>query len=490
MRNISLLVLIFVQSVELSAEPKQSFEERMHNIYQSSYSKEVSDAQWFNHVQSIGNRTYTVQPGDTLWGLSLVFFGDGFVWSKLWSYNDSLTNPHLLSVGQNIHFFTGSIEKAPEVSVGESDIEVDVPDGFQAVASQQKISKVKKLYPGAPNLPAPRVYVKPVLGDIPESFGNAETYDVSQYDEKGISFDLRPPVKVNPLFVGSFFLYGKSMEDYPKVGKLVESEDNTSVVGLNQKVYIKSEESLSVGERFTVMGRKYSFDRNGVRGDVVQYQGVVEITEVLKDQYFRGVIIKSQSEIRGYPWITREPIPSFADDYAGRSNSEKTLVIGGGHDNVTKVFGQSDIVFLDAGANKDIQIGDIFGIYKRRDNRYQDVKVKRSPTPIGHIKVFYVDEKVASAFVIHSDDVIMPGDETGQPTIVEKASFIKEVSESLEELDEPVEVTAEAGDVIEDDNLNEELELESESTVDPLEVDGTEANEELEILESSETEAI
>jgi nucleoid-associated protein YgaU len=99
------LFLFFICHVPLGCVYAQTtFEERMHEIYKTSYSTEVSDELWDGYLNNMSLRTYNVTAGDTLWDLSLVFFGDGNYWSKIWSYNQTLTNPHLISVGQEISF--------------------------------------------------------------------------------------------------------------------------------------------------------------------------------------------------------------------------------------------------------------------------------------------------------------------------------------------------------------------------------------------------
>lgn len=465
MNRLKLAAFILILHASAQAQQQGSFEQKMHDIYKTSYSEEINDERWASYLAGIGNRTYQVREGDTLWDLSVIFFGDGLFWSKIWSYNEKLTNPHSINVGQKIAFFTGSVEEPPGVNVdqetggqtqAEEQTPFGLPAGFTVVETEPTaetlseedqeaqsdtasdvsggVSKVQairpsvrsSLYPGAPSIPPPRKLVRPVLKTIPTTFANSDAYNTTKYDHKGISFDLRPPVRVNPLFVAQSFLYGRSIQHYPKVGKLLESENHARLVGLNQMVYLKSEEKLSIGEIFTIMGRKYDFDRNGAKGDVIEYQGMVEITEAMPDKIYRGRVVKSLAGIKGSPWISREPIPTFTDDYVGRPNNLKLQVIGGGADNVSRFFGQGEVVFLNGGSNKGVRVGDIFAIYKRRDIRYKDTDITRSPVPIGHIKVFRSEPKLASAFVISSDDVIVPGDETGAPTIVEAVATASE----------------------------------------------------------------
>ena len=37
---------------------------------------------------------YVVRRGDTLWDVTGRFFGDPFLWPRIWSYNPDITNPH------------------------------------------------------------------------------------------------------------------------------------------------------------------------------------------------------------------------------------------------------------------------------------------------------------------------------------------------------------------------------------------------------------
>lgn len=436
--------LILFSSVCFAQEPTE-FERKMYNIYKTSYSEEVPDDLWNDYLKSINKRSYTVSPGDTLWGLSQVFFGEGTYWSKIWSYNQNLTNPHMLKVGQNIDFFSGSLEEPPSLSIQNSDKTaeaqnptnvpknfvpvVDAADGApepeqeQATVAEKpktfspKYSSSGPLYPGAPSIPPPFTATTPVLEDLPSTFRNAESFDSSKYDDRGISLDLRPPVRVLPLFVAHSFLYGNDATKYPRIGELLESEEGNLLVGLNQEVYITSKQELKPGEVLTVMGKDYDFDRNGIAGSVIRFMAQVKINDQLPNKTYRGEISHSLSGIRGGAWVTREQIPNFEDDYTGRPANLRLQVIGGGLDNVSRIFGESDVIYLKGGANQGLRVGDILGVYKNRTLRLEEPKVAVSPTPIGHIKVFRAEPNLSSAFVISSREVILPGDETGSPTM-------------------------------------------------------------------------
>ncbi len=412
-----------------------NFEKKMHQIYVNSYSKEIDDQLWSEYIKTLNNRSYSVVEGDSLWALSEIFFGDGFFWSKIWSFNEKLTNPHFIKVGQEIRFFSGSIEEAPGIWV-EDESAQSLPEGFSLVTeatsttesdrlneltsetenqltSSVLSTQTESLYPGAPAIPPPRTVSRPVLEKIPSSFSGTDAYNPSKYNDKGISLDLRPPVRLNPLFVGHSFIYGGKASDYPRIGQILETENGNFLVGPNEMIYLKSKENLSIGDRLTIMGEDFPFDRNGIYGSVIRYMAQIKITEKLKDGRYRAEVYRSLSDIKRGAWVSQEAIPTFEDDEKGRHSSIQSTLIGGGIALLSQIYGQSDVVYLDGGINQGHKIGDILGIYKRRSLRVPESEVKVSPTPIGYLKIFRVEPNLSSAFILSSKEAILAGDETG-----------------------------------------------------------------------------
>jgi len=433
--GLALLTLALVPSRSMA---QSNFEQKMHEIYRQSYSQEVSDELWEEYVSGLRTRTYSVLEGDTLWDLSLIFFGDGQYWSKIWSYNQSLTNPHFLRVGQEIAFFSGSLQEPPGILVGgaqEASSET-LLEGFAdfkpvtetATTTEAGVGELGvesgigeeqvglRLYPGAPSIPPPRDQITPPPDQLPTTFKDFGGFSVTEYNFQGISLDLRPPVQVNPLFIAQHFLFSDEPERYPRVGTVLESENGNTQLGLNDVIYLHSDEELKPGDVYTIMSYDYKFDRNGLFGSVIRYAARVRIQKKLsKAGRYTGEIFYSLSGVRRGSWLSREPIPTFQDDQSGRPSEVEVNIIGGGEDNNTRIFGGGDIVFLQGGSRQGLRTGDLLGVYKNRMARFQGSEVDFSPAPIGQLKIFRVENNLASAFVVESSEEIIAGDKTGRP---------------------------------------------------------------------------
>ncbi|MEZ4871737.1 MAG: LysM peptidoglycan-binding domain-containing protein [Bdellovibrionales bacterium] len=97
--------------------PDLNYEKQLHQVYQDHYSQPISSSEWAGITGERIVEKYVIQAGDTLWDVSDTFFGDGFYWSKVWSLNSEIENPHIIEPGNLIKFQLGDVDDAPVFAI-------------------------------------------------------------------------------------------------------------------------------------------------------------------------------------------------------------------------------------------------------------------------------------------------------------------------------------------------------------------------------------
>ncbi len=82
-----------------------------------------------------GERTYVVEPGDTLWSIAEGLYDEPWYWPSLWSYNPQITNPHLIYPGDLIYLSRKSAQTQAErtISFATSRYEPKPKSGIELV---------------------------------------------------------------------------------------------------------------------------------------------------------------------------------------------------------------------------------------------------------------------------------------------------------------------------------------------------------------------
>ena len=61
-------------------------------------------------------KSYTVKPGDTLWGVASMFLKDAYLWPEVWIINPQVKNPHLIYPGDTLALAYGANGR-PQISL-------------------------------------------------------------------------------------------------------------------------------------------------------------------------------------------------------------------------------------------------------------------------------------------------------------------------------------------------------------------------------------
>ncbi len=394
---------------QLEDEPNARLEARLNRIYEKFMREKTSDDEWLQKVQGAGERAtenYTVQNGDTLWDISVTFFGTGYFWPKIWQLNEDITNPHNISPGKVIRFTPGTLEQAPRINVTDGETE---PPSEQTVAQIGAAPPV--LAEEVPEIP-PGPKSRPVLKNLPPSLPFIISLDEDAYDKEGFSISKQKAQISTPVVPLTGYLSEYVPDSDGEIMSMEQTDAKTA--STYQYVYAKVP-NAQVGEVYTVIGigKKSDFKKN--EGHQIEYLGTIKITEQASDvePLYKAIVMSSIGQVSVGAKLTREAIPKVSFSKDGKENSTHGEVIGGVYDPKQKLMADSSVLYLDVGANAGISVGDVMAVIRNDKARNSKSLVTMNAKKIGSIKIAKVTPSFATAIVLQSSDEIVPGDNVG-----------------------------------------------------------------------------
>jgi len=349
----------------------------VYEIYKSEEMRPITDQDWLEFGKQVPTQNYTIRKGDTLWGLSKVFFGNGQYWSKIWSLNGKITNPHLIYPGAVLSFMPGSATQAPRIEIQKEGSQLPGWSDESSVnkAMGKDVKTEIAVLQGAPDIPPPGYIGEPVK-QLPASFVKSNLSS-ENFGREGINFDLKPGDISEGNYFPSSFVSDLQMRQLSPVAEVVEIELGQKKAGYGSMVYIDSSNELSIGKNLLVYRQGQKISGNGRRGSLIQVAGKVKVTEAIT-------------------CLFEKQIPKVSVS-GGRPSSKKFKIFGGEAWNKRNLLGSGEVIFITGGADSGVKIGDLFGIYKNRKKRYKDSVISRTPVPTATIKVFDVQSNMSSA---------------------------------------------------------------------------------------------
>ena len=315
---------------------------------------------------------YIVKEGDTLWDISQKFYGDPFLWPRLWYQNQYVTNPHYIYPGDRIRLYPYKVL-----------IEIEEETKPPATA------EVKPL-------PQPPVEeVPPPLPPIPE------IVRLVSYPE------VRSAGFITPEMEG--------------IGRIVSAKVDKLELVAEDEIYVNFQEGFFArkGDQFTVfrVGKpiKHPVIKKTEVGRKVQILGTIVITKTKEGEAQTALITLSyDSMLRGdqlTPYFTpREELsvnevemPVYG--WIVASKLPKLELVEG------------DVVYIDRGEVDSIRPGHIFHVLRRgaivKDPvaKKKKAKIKLPDELIARLVVIRTQQKTSTAVIVQSRLPVQIGDE-------------------------------------------------------------------------------
>ena len=301
---------------------------------------------------------YTVQKGDTLWGISKRFIKNPNAWPKLWASNPAIGNPHLIFPGQRLRITENGIEFLTD------DVESDVAD--EPVDSAVEETPVVAA-------PAPTEIVIPV-----NTYGGARSFI--------------------------------AISETQALGTLIEAPENRDLLAEGDTVYLEMKDLAAVtpGQRLELLevgDRVYHPLTGELIGVRVDHQGFAEVTEITPDVAV-AIIKDSPREIqRGARVRIYNPQPATVALKKATADLQGYIVSA---DEGKLALSQLDVIHVDLGAMDNLEVGNELAIFRPQEFVRSERPVKQldpnnfvtlPDVQLGRAVVIEVQEGSAAALV-------------------------------------------------------------------------------------------
>lgn len=259
-------------------------------------------------------KNYTVKKGDTLWSISRSELGNAFLWPKVWKENTEISNPDRLYPGQivkiPIYLKQKVLEERPTIKPAEKKM------------PGKKVKKAKK-----------EVVAK----------------------RKPVRIPLKPLADATLLLTSGYI-----SDSIPSVGMVGGSPSGRTLFGIDDTVFLKTDNAVKVGDKFIVI-KAVQLKRPKAmwnKGYIIEPIGVVEVTRI-EGGDIRARITMSSGSINNrdlldtYHKVT-PPLTTGKfrkPDITGQVIAARNLRL------LNSLF---DIVYLDKGMKDGLEVGDMF----------------------------------------------------------------------------------------------------------------------------------
>ncbi len=434
----------------------------------------IPEDEWNEIATASKLERYVIQEGDWLWKICKKVFGSGFYYSKIWSLNPHIKNPHEIEPGMTLVFDTGDSTNLPEVQLGSFE---DTPGGLKEADVKRETKEhfdFKQF--GDDTKPAWIAERTKLIDDgIYFQYASEETYadlaaiakqslktewekydppvaDIiisepgEQYDDTGFDKDSKIVFDVKEGFYLNSFVTTNIVQD---LGIIEASSEDQVYLQRFDPIYIKFDPTVKVkpGDLFSVyapegkIAHKVS-DRSGYRYTVTgQIKTIRKTNHLWECQIFElsGLIRRGDRVTIYTPKITKI-VKTF-----NKRNIEAAII--GAFNNTANGMSFGDVVYIDRGRADGVEMGTVFETFSFRD-RNTDRRITPDPTyKTGELTVITLTDNFATALITNSSNEVAMGaialskteEQAARESRLKNKSLLSQVDqtegEALDELD-------------------------------------------------------
>lgn len=396
--------------------------------------KKIPNEEWNELATAAKVDKYVVQEGDWLWKISQNLFGSGFYYSKIWSMNPQITNPHEIEPGQVLVFSTGSESAFPKVAFGSFEDEGGGRASVQVASSgafssygedirsnwlreRRKLvdkgaffqSLTESTYDDVLSMTEVELntdykkYTPPISKIIIEE-------PSQEYDKDGVSTVEKQEIAVSQGFYLNTFLTTNLIQDF---GYISDKRNESVFVQKGEMVYVKFDKSLQVrpGDQFSIYepAGKVSHeisDREGLRYTIT---GQIKAVREFEDNKWEVKVTDLIGTVERGARVSVYT-PKIAKIFKTYNSRRIEAAMIGCFKDQERGLSLGDVIYLDRGRVDGVELGNVFELYSFMD-RGTGKKISSQPTYVkGEATVITVTDNFATAVISYSVNEMGVGD--------------------------------------------------------------------------------
>ncbi len=347
----------------------------------------VAQPQVQDEIRDQAPQRYTVQQGDTLWGIAGRFLKDPWSWPAVWQANPQIANPHLIYPGNVILLCT--IE-------GEKVLAVDPGGGCDRIAQQWRDSngKDRTAVNGV-------VHLEPEVQDL----GSSNVIP---------TISLR---SILPYLNQSRVVDADSLKQAPYV---ISGGEGHLLAGAGDQAYVRGK--MNKGQVYAVFrsaGEYIDPDTQEPLGEQADYVCNVDVVDTSTSHDINTVEVTRMRESlqindRALPIQRRIVVPVYYPKAADKVKPGRVIRVLGG----VMHAGQNDVIVINRGQREGMQPGHVVSLYRHGavvEDRMTTELVRLPDEFEGVAMVFRIFNKTSYALVLKSVRPIKVGDDTKPP---------------------------------------------------------------------------
>lgn len=310
-----------------------------------------------SHAQDTSPEDYLIKKGDTLWDISDSKLQDPFLWPRLWKENPQIKNPDLIYPGDKL--------KIPSREALMPEVE------FPAVEKEI-----------------------PVVTTLPKTAEEKASETIEM--EKPKKYIITKELSISSGWIS---------EEFSSIGLIKGAQENRTVVGRNDIVYLKISGKAKNGDKFFIV-RNVKTVMHPKTGDLLGYlikvPGIVEVIGTERDTIQANVSASYEEVHVGDSLLPYMEIDLPLEPVVVRYPSVNGYIVE--THKTSKLASKGDIVYLDKGQRHGLRTGDVFSVFRE----------KAEKIPVADLQIIALQPETSKAVLLNSHVEVSIGDIWGK----------------------------------------------------------------------------